>query len=306
MTTTGITASDGVTLAVHHYTEIDPRRPTVLAIHGWPDNHHVWDGIAEEFAEHYRGRYNFVAYDVRGAGESSCPASRSGYAFAQLISDVGAVIDSLGLNEPANVHLLAHDWGSIQAWAAVTDESVMGKVGSFTSISGPHLRYAGAFLRSARTPRTLGHVIGQLVASAYIGFFLCPGVPELVFRSGLGVKVVEALERIGGSSTRTRRHPTLRSIGDYVNGLNLYRENMPAPMVSPGPQLPMTNVAVQVLVPRKDIFVTPALQRFTGAIPDGSRVITIEGGHWVVTSRPDVLARLTADWVERDAATERT
>jgi len=68
-----ITASDGVSLAVHRYTEVDPGRPTVLAIHGWPDNHRVWDGVAEELA----GRYNFVAYDVRGAGESSRPASSS-------------------------------------------------------------------------------------------------------------------------------------------------------------------------------------------------------------------------------------
>ena len=42
-----VTASDGVTLAVHTYTEIDPQRPTVLAIHGYPDNHHLWDGVAE-------------------------------------------------------------------------------------------------------------------------------------------------------------------------------------------------------------------------------------------------------------------
>ena len=93
-----------------------------------------------------------------------------------------------------------------------------------------------------------------------------------------------------------------RSIGDYVNGLKLYRANMPAPMLSPGEQLPQTNVPVQVLVPRKDRFVTPALQRFTGAIPVGGRVIPIEGGHWVVTSRPDVVARLTAEWVDKVAS----
>ena len=113
-----VTASDGVTLAVHAYTEIDPQRPTVLAIHGYPDNHHLWDGVAE----HLTGRYNLVAYDVRGAGESARPAGRSNYRFSQLISDTGAVIDSLGVGP---VHLLAHDWGSIQAWAAVTDETVM-------------------------------------------------------------------------------------------------------------------------------------------------------------------------------------
>jgi short-subunit dehydrogenase/pimeloyl-ACP methyl ester carboxylesterase len=302
--TTGVTASDGLTLAVHRYTEVSPQRPTILAIHGWPDNHHVWDAVAEELSQRYNGRYNFVAYDVRGAGESSCPAERSGYAFAQLVSDIDAVIAGLGVEK---VHLLAHDWGSIQAWAAVTDESVMGKFASFTSISGPHLQYAGAFLRSARTPRTLGQVARQLIGSGYIGFFLCPGMPEAAFRSRLGVKVVEAFERIGRSSTRSQRHATQRSIADYVNGLNLYRENMPAPMLSPGHELPKTTVPVQVLVPRKDIFVTPALQRFTGAIPRGGRVISIEGGHWVVTSRPDVIARLTCEWVDRNvggAATE--
>lgn len=296
-TGTTVAASDGVTLAVHRYTEIDPARPTVLAIHGWPDNHHVWDGVAQELAALERC-YNVVAYDVRGAGASSRPARRSGYAFAQLIADLGAVVDSL---EVGPVHVLAHDWGSIQAWAAITDDSVMGKVASFTSVSGPHLHYAGAFLRSARTPRTLARVAAQLLASSYIGFFLTPVLPELMFWSGIGVKIVAAFERIGRSSTRSQRHGTPRTIADYVNGLNLYRQNMPEPMFAPGARLPTTTVPVQTLVPRRDLFVTPALQRFTGAIAGGGRVVGIEGGHWVVTSRPDVIARLTAEWVERNS-----
>jgi NAD(P)-dependent dehydrogenase (short-subunit alcohol dehydrogenase family)/pimeloyl-ACP methyl ester carboxylesterase len=291
-----VTASDGVTLAVHAYTGIDPHRPTVLAIHGYPDNHHLWDGVAEHLSEHRNGQYNFVAYDVRGAGESTRPAGRSNYRFPQLISDVDAVIDSLGVGR---VHLLAHDWGSIQGWAAVTDETVMGKVASFTSISGPHLNYAGKFLRSARTPRALFDVIRQFLASGYIWFFLTPGLPELMVRAGVGVKVVEAFGRIGNSSTRTRACEPVRAIGDYVNGLNLYRANMPAPFLAPGAELPGTTVPVQVLVPRKDIFVTPALQRYTGSIPLGSRVVPIEGGHWVVTARPDVIARLASEWIDR-------
>jgi short-subunit dehydrogenase/pimeloyl-ACP methyl ester carboxylesterase len=292
---TTVTASDGVTLAVHAYTEIDRQRPTVLAIHGYPDNHHVWDGVAGQLSENHNGQYNFVAYDVRGAGESGRPNSRSGFRLPQLISDVAAVIDSLGVDQ---VHLLAHDWGSTQAWAVVTDETVSGKVASLTSISGPHLNYAGKFLRSARTPRGVLDVARQFLASGYLWYFLCPGLPELMFRTGLGVKVVEAFERIGRSSTRTQSRGAARSTADYVNGLNLYRANMPAPFLAPGAELPETPVAVQVLVPRKDIFVTPALQRFTGSIPLGGRVIPIEGGHWVVTSRPDVIARLTREWID--------
>jgi short-subunit dehydrogenase/pimeloyl-ACP methyl ester carboxylesterase len=296
MTRTTVTASDGVTLAVHAYTEIDRQRPTVLAIHGYPDNHHLWDGVAGHLSDHYNGKYNFVAYDVRGAGESARPPGRSGYRFPQLISDVGSVIDSLGVGK---VHLLGHDWGSIQGWAAVTDDVVMSKVASFTSISGPHLNYAGKFLRSARTPRGLFDVVRQFMASGYIWFFLCPGLPELMIRSGLGVKVIDVFGRIGNSSTRTQAAAPVRSTGDYVNGLNLYRANMPAPFLAPGAQLPQTNVPVQVLVPRMDVFVTPALQRFTGSIPLGSRVVPIEGGHWVVTSRPDVIARLASAWIDR-------
>jgi NAD(P)-dependent dehydrogenase (short-subunit alcohol dehydrogenase family)/pimeloyl-ACP methyl ester carboxylesterase len=289
--TSSVTASDGVVLAVHAYTEIDKRRPSMLAIHGYPDNHHVWDGLAEILAD----RYNFVAYDVRGAGESSTPADRSGYRLTQLAADVGAVIDSLGVDE---VHLVAHDWGSIQAWAAVTDDSVMGRIASFTSVSGPHLNYAGKFLRSQRTPRGLADVAKQVLASSYIWFFLCPGAPEVAIRSRATGKVFEAVELIGRSSTLSRRRAAYRSTDDYLNGLNLYRANMPGPLLAPGEQLPQTTVPVQVLVARQDYFVSPALQRFTGSIPVGSRIVPIEGGHWVVSARPDVIGRLTSEWVD--------
>ncbi len=296
-----VTASDGVPLAVHAYAQIDARRPTVLAVHGYPDNHHVWDGVADSLA----GRYNVVALDVRGAGESKRPFARDGYLLPQLVSDIGAVIDSLGVGK---VHLLAHDWGSIQCWAAVTDPEVGGKVASFTSVSGTHLNYAGRFLRSARTPRGVNDVAKQALASSYVWFFLCPGVPEVAIRSGATAKVFAAVERIG-RPRRSRRPAPYRSTGDYLNGLNLYRANMPGPILAPPARLPQTTVPVQVLVARRDYFVSPALQRFTGSIPAGARVVPIEGGHWVVTSHPDVIAGLTGEWVDRiarDAGTHAT
>ncbi|MBO0880584.1 MAG: alpha/beta fold hydrolase [Mycobacterium sp.] len=295
---TTVTAPDGVQLVVHAYTEIDKRRPSILAIHGYPDNHHVWDGTAAELGRRDNSSYNFVAYDVRGAGESARPTDRSGYLLPQLISDIGAVIDSMGVDE---VHLLAHDWGSIQGWAAVTDNSLMGRIASFTSVSGPHLNYAGRFLRSPRTMRGVVDVVRQFLASGYIWFFLCPGAPEIAFRSRVAVKVFEAVELIGRTRILRKGGPgraaTIRSIDDYLNGLNLYRANMPGPLLTPGKELPQTTVPVQVLIARQDYFVTPALQRFTGSIPAASRIVPIEGGHWVVASHPDVIARLTSEWV---------
>lgn len=294
---TTLTASDGVSLAVHAYTDLDPHRPTILAIHGYPDNHHVWDPVAHELADKYPGRYNIVAYDVRGAGASSAPADRSGYRFPQLLADIGAVIEHLGVDQ---VHLLGHDWGSIQGWAAATDPVLASKIGSYTSISGPHLDYAGRFLRSPRNLRTLVDVIRQLLESSYIWLFLTPRLPEAMFRSGFGVKVIDTLERIGRSGGP--RPGSYRADNDYLNGLNLYRANMPRPLLKPAIALPVTEVPVQVLAPRLDLFVSPALQRFTGAIPPRHRVLDIDGGHWVVTDRPETIARLTSEWVDQAVA----
>ena len=299
-TTTMVTSADGVALAVHAYTELDPQRATILAIHGYPDNHHVWDRVAQELIDRYPGRYNIVAYDVRGAGSSSAPSHRSGYRFPHLIADVAAVIEHLGRSGVDRVHLLGHDWGSIQGWAAVTDTDLANAIGSYTSISGPHLDYAGRFLRSARSLRTLGDVLRQLLESSYIWLFLTPRIPEAAFRSGLGVRVLGWLDRIGRSGAPQPGLP--RGENDYVNGLNLYRANMPGPFVRPAKPLPMTDVAVQVLAPRLDLFVSPALQRFTGSIPAHHRVVDIDGGHWVVTDRPGVIAQFTDEWVQRSVA----
>ncbi|CAJ1500173.1 alpha/beta fold hydrolase [[Mycobacterium] kokjensenii] len=296
-TPTTVTSADGVNLAVYAYTEVDPQRPTILAIHGYPDNHHVWDGVARALIEQQPDRYNIVAYDVRGAGESTAPADRSGYRFPRLVADVAAVIEHLGVDQ---VHLLGHDWGSIQGWAAITDAGVAAKIASYTSISGPHLDYAGRFLRSPRDLRTLGDVVRQFLESSYIWLFLTPRLPEALFRSGVGVKVLGWLDRIGRSGKPQPAVP--RGENDYVNGLNLYRANMPGPLLRPATPLPVTDVAVQVLAPRLDLFVSPALQRYTGAIPANHRVLDIAGGHWVVADRPDVIARHTDEWVQLSVA----
>lgn len=294
-TVTTLTAHDGVTLAVHAYTGIDAGRPTILAIHGYPDNHHVWDAVAEQLIQDHPDRYNVVAYDVRGAGASTAPATRSGYRLAQLTADVAAVIEHLGVHR---VHLLGHDWGSIQGWAAITDPAVMPKIVSYTSISGPHLDYAGTFLRSPRSARAVLDVAKQLLSSTYIWLFLTPVLPELLFGSGLGVKAIAALDRIGRSNTAQQPRTVPRSSADYRNGLNLYRANMPVPLLAPAAPLPSTTVAVQVLAPRQDIFVGPAVQRFAASRVAGSRVVEIDGGHWVPVYRPEVIARLTAEWID--------
>ena len=56
----GTVSRDGVDLAVHEGG--NPDGPTVVLVHGWPDTHHLWLGVAELLAPDFR----VVAYDTRG------------------------------------------------------------------------------------------------------------------------------------------------------------------------------------------------------------------------------------------------
>ena len=133
----------GVDLAV---TELGDRvRPTVVLIHGFPNTSAVWAPVAQLLAT---GGFHVVAYDVRGAGDSGVPTRQSDYALPVLIEDMAAVITAVSPDSP--VHLVGHDWGSIQGWEAVTTTRLAGRIASFTSISGPPLEHAALWARRHR------------------------------------------------------------------------------------------------------------------------------------------------------------
>ncbi|MEU6697213.1 SDR family oxidoreductase [Pseudonocardia sp. NPDC046786] len=273
--TTVVTTPDGLGLAVEERG--DRTAPTVVAVHGYPDDRHVWGGVARLLA----ADHHVVTYDVRGHGGSDAPAGRAGYDLELLAADLRAVCDAVSPDAP--VHLLAHDWGAIQTWHAVTGDALTGRVASFTSISGPCLDHVGLFLRR-RSPRDLRAVVRQALHSWYTLAFRLPVLPELVCRSGL----------LGGLIERTERIPR-PSVRDAVNGLELYRRNLPRRLGRPEQR--RTGVPVQVLVPRGDAYVTPALATSAAQFAPDLRVRYLPGGHWMVRHRPEVIARCTAEMV---------
>jgi NAD(P)-dependent dehydrogenase (short-subunit alcohol dehydrogenase family)/pimeloyl-ACP methyl ester carboxylesterase len=300
--TTRVASTDGVCLTVHQYgpdtggAEV----ATIICVHGYPDNSSVWNGVVAELG----GGYRVVTYDVRGAGASDKPERRDAYRMDQLTEDLAAVVNAVSPDRP--VHLLAHDWGSVQTWHSVTGEALAGRIASFTSISGPSLDHAGSWMRGGLRPRLpalrrprprpLRQVLGQLWHSSYVGFFQLPVLPELACRLGLLDWAIDADVRAGGGST-ARSARGRRSMADEINGLQLYRTNMLRHLGSPTAQ--RTDVPVQVLAPTRDRYVTAAMQ-MGAPVPWATdlRVRSIEGGHWVVTGRPDVIARCTRELVD--------
>lgn len=74
--------------------------PTIVLMHGFPDNHHLYDRLVP----HLRGRH-VVVFDFLGWGESDKPKGYD-YTFENQEGDLDAVIAGLGLDR---VVLVVHD-----------------------------------------------------------------------------------------------------------------------------------------------------------------------------------------------------
>ena len=114
-------------------TPENAERPTVLFVHGWPDTHEVWTEVAARLSDDVRA----VAYDTRGLGVSDNPRGVSAYRIETLADDLYAVANAVSPDAP--VHVVAHDWGSIQSWEAMSRPDAADHFWSFTTISGPCL-----------------------------------------------------------------------------------------------------------------------------------------------------------------------
>jgi pimeloyl-ACP methyl ester carboxylesterase len=262
--------SAGLRLAVR--VDGRPDGPTIVLVHGYPDNSSVWDGVAGRLAE----RFRVVRYDLRGHGESEEPSGRDGYLIARLVEDLVAVVRAVSPDTP--VHLVAHDWGSIHAWPAVADPAHAGLFASFTSISGPDLEHIAGWVRTGlRSPKRVGAVLRQSLRSWYMGAFQLPAIPELVWRL---------------PPLRARFHASYR---DARNGIQLYRANM-LPSTASGSHV--STVPTQQIALTQDPFCT--LPLLSAADPWCERLWRRElnAGHWAIRTHPAAVARFITEFTD--------
>ncbi|WP_034592832.1 alpha/beta fold hydrolase [Hamadaea tsunoensis] len=248
-----VTSSDGTPLHVRVTGPDDA--PTIVCVHGYPDDGSLWNGVTALLVPDFR----VVAYDVRGAGRSGKPGATAAYQLEQLTDDLSAVIAEVGPDGP--VYLLAHDWGSIQCWYAITHGV---DAAGFVSISGPHLPDAARWIRR----NLYWQGVRQLLKSAYIAFFRTPWLPELAIRTGLFRLVLQ-------SDPSRRGHPPAPA--DARHGLALYRANMGRRLTRGATRTPTL-----VLAPRHD--------RYVGAGMQGPEAEIVEAGHWLPYSHPELVA----------------
>jgi pimeloyl-ACP methyl ester carboxylesterase len=255
---------DGVDLAVRELG--DPEAVPVVLVHGWPDTHRMWLPVAHLLAEDLR----VVLYDTRGMGLSPTNAPDTSFTLPHLAADLMAVLDDASPDRP--VHLVGHDWGSVQGWEAVCEPGAERRVASFTSLSGPNLDHVAAWVgRTLRRPSPSGvaGLLGQAVSSSYVPFLTTPLAPPLV---GL----------VGGP--------------DAVSGLRYYRGNLAA--AARRPRERRTSVPVLQLALTRDPAVRESALAASDPWCDDLRRVHLAAGHWA----PRTHARAVAEAVRAHVA----
>ncbi|MFC5719818.1 SDR family oxidoreductase [Streptomyces gamaensis] len=270
----------------------DAARPTVVLLHGYPDSKEVWARVAGRL----RDRFHVVLYDVRGCGASTAPKPlRGGFTLEKLTDDFLAVADAVSPGAP--VHLVGHDWGSVQGWEFATVRRTEGRIASFTSISGPALDHLGHWIaeRVARpTPRRSAQLLGQGARSWYVYAMHTPRLPEALWRGPLGRRWPGMLERV--EKLPAGGYPTASLPRDAAHGLWLYRDNVRARVRRPRPDA-YAHVPVQLIVPTGDPYLSQRLYDGLERWAPSLRRRTVAAGHWVPRTRPDRLAAWIAEFV---------
>ena len=96
---------------LHLHVERRGHGPTVLLLHGFPDDVQLWHAVAPRLEA---AGFHVIALDQRGCGASEAPAGLRHYHIDRLVGDAAGVLKALGSHSP--VHVLGHDWGAVAAW----------------------------------------------------------------------------------------------------------------------------------------------------------------------------------------------
>jgi len=280
--------STGITLNVA--LAGDPTNPAVILLHGFPESHRTWRGIAPKLQDDFY----LVMPDQRGFGASDGPQEVEAYATDGLVDDIFALADALGLERFA---LVGHDWGGAISWPAALRGDP--RLIALAIINAPH---PVVFQKSVIEDSA------QREASQYISAFRTPGFERMVERMGYDAFFDKSFGRhvdlsIISAAEKRQYIADWSQPGAMTAMLNWYRGSklvVPPPGATvPLPDFlprafPKVEVPTLVIWGMKDAALLPLQLDGLDQLVEDLRIVRIaDAGHFVPWEAPDqVLATL--------------
>ena len=270
--------------------------PPVILLHGFPESHRTWRGVAELLAD----RFRLIMPDLRGFGASDQPQDVAAYATDALVADLFALADALGIDRFA---LVGHDWGGAIAWAAAVRGDA--RIERLAIINSPH---------PAIFQRSIIDNDAQRAGSQYIRAFRDPGMEAGVARMGFDTFFEKSFSKHVDLATiapdeRARYIADWSRPGALTAMFNWYRASqivvpamgedaaMPA-WVTRG--VPRIRVPVQIIWGLDDRALLPVQLDGIGEVGDDVEVVPLTGvGHFAPWQAPDKVADALAPFLGR-------
>ncbi|WP_406280659.1 alpha/beta fold hydrolase [Embleya sp. NBC_00896] len=244
----------------------------VLFLHGFPQTSASWTAQLLGLA---RAGYRAIAFDQRGYSPGARPPQESAYGRDELVGDVIAVLDALGIER---VDLVGHDWGGALAWqvAGLHGE----RLRTLTVVSTPHPVALTSAVRDAAS--------GQREQSSYIHLFRTRGAAEEKIMANDAAYLRAAFASLPADVTE-RYIAALREPGALTGALNWYRAVDPKALRDIGE---ITTPTLYVWSDRDTAFGRPAAEA-TGAQLSGPYHFEIlpNTDHWIPETAAEPLTK---------------
>ncbi|PJZ68795.1 alpha/beta hydrolase [Leptospira perolatii] len=260
----------------NHTASESPNRPTLLFVHGYPDDHTTWSYQMEALSD----KFNVAACDLRGSGKSSKPKEQKAYNVRRMMEDLEKVIQFIGNNKP--VHLVAHDWGAVICWAFIADSKYSKWVTSYTAMGCPHpvLATKAMFrLLLSFNPIHWWKAFRQSIRSFYIIVFQIPWLPQWIW-STFSFRVWQLAMTMGGVPKKDplRLKTREKILSSSISTLNLYKELVRGERF---PEIQQIKIPVQVLIPIRDFALSPECYTLHSGICESYTEHKIDCNHWI-------------------------
>lgn len=295
--------STGVELDV---VDIGPRdAPALIFLHGFPESHRTW----RYQLPHFSKRFRCIAPDQRGYRGSSKPQDAASYTPDQLIADIFALADALGIEE---FTVVGHDWGGAIAWGVALGGQP----------SGLHPAWSGrvtrAVIANAPHPAIFQRLLltneQQRAASQYISIFRDPASDAVIEEHGIAGILAHAFAGRVPSGGIQPPDEIARLLKDWEDRdacramINWYRGSpavvpaMDAPYAEP-PAMQFHTLTIPTLViwALDDVALPPCnLDGIADLVPNVRIKHVPDCGHFVPWEAPDAVNAAMDDFLTTD------
>lgn len=307
--------TNGITLGVFCAGPVDGE--VVVMCHGFPELAFTW---RHQIAALSNAGYRVLAPDMRGFGHSDQPANISHYTVKTLCADMAGMLDHFDID---NAVFVGHDWGGVVTWQMPLfhPQRVRGLVGINTPFIPRHPRNSlldayrrkfgeNMYILQFQEPGVADQALAR-DAKATLQFFMRksqftaaefeqapPHVRELNFLHALehgepkkwaqnGILTDEELNVFASAYAHT----------GFTGGINWYRNfqlnwEQSKDLVQRVPQRSL------MIMAENDVVLPPSTaDGMETYVPDLTRHLVKDCGHWTQQEHPDEVNRVMLDWL---------